>query len=166
MHIGHGSAPENQQQQRTTTRNGFFLFSSFARSLSCRLFFSSPQPSFSSPPFFFFLLSFSPLPPSFPLKYSLLPPKYSLLSPLSLLMYVTARNARALFHFFVAGACARARSPPHHHPVFLLAGVEGYRLQDVMAKARDRKWADISRIRPCDGLNGAVAAPGASPLPP
>ena len=86
----------------TTTRNGVFLFSSFARSLTCRIFFSSPQPSFSSPPFFFFLLSFFPLPPSFPLKYSLLPPKYSLLSPLSLLMYVTARNARALFYFFVA----------------------------------------------------------------
>ena len=86
----------------TTTRNGVFSFSSFARSLTCRLFFSSPQPSFSSPPFFFFLLSFFPLPPSFPLKYSLLPPKYSLLSPLSLLMYVTARNARALFYFFVA----------------------------------------------------------------
>ena len=88
----------------TTTRNGVFLFSSFARSLSCRasLLLSPPRPSFSSPPFFFFLLSFFPLPPSFPLKYSLLPPKYSLLSPLSLLMYVTARNARALFYFFVA----------------------------------------------------------------
>ena len=86
----------------TTTRNGVFLFSSFARSLSCRLFFSSPQPSFSSPPFFFFLLSFFPLPPSFPLKYSLVPPKYSLLTPLSLLMHVTARNARALFYLFVA----------------------------------------------------------------